>query len=55
MTANTISELYGAHGGKVSDKWSNYINVYDVLFEGIRENVKSLLEVGVQNGGSLEI
>lgn len=55
MTANTISELCEAHVGKVSDKWSRYIHVYDVLFEGIRENVKSLLEVGVQNGGSLEI
>ena len=51
----TLSELYGAHQGKVSDKWSLYVSTYDRLFSPYREKPVHLLEVGVQNGGSLEI
>lgn len=55
LTSNSICKLYETHEGKVSDKWSHYIDVYDDVFGGIRESVGSLLEIGVQNGGSLEI
>ncbi|WP_431226293.1 class I SAM-dependent methyltransferase [Burkholderia contaminans] len=55
MTSNSICKLYETHEGKVSDKWSHYIHVYDDIFGVIRDSVESLLEIGVQNGGSLEI
>lgn len=55
LTSNSICKLYETHEGKVSDKWSHYIHVYDDVFGVIRDDVRSLLEIGVQNGGSLEI
>lgn len=44
-----------AHGGKVSDKWSSYLDEYQRLFRELKDQPVSLLEIGVQNGGSLEI
>ncbi|MDO9571495.1 MAG: glycosyltransferase [Hydrogenophaga sp.] len=51
----TLADLYQNHTGKVSDKWSLYLSEYDRLFTPYREQPISLLEIGVQNGGSLEI
>lgn len=51
----SLHELYQAHGDKVSDKWSLYLNEYDRLFSPYREQPVRLLEIGIQNGGSLEI
>lgn len=51
----TLQELYDAHQGKVSDKWSSYLPLYDSLFEPYRSREVRLLEIGVQNGGSLEL
>jgi hypothetical protein len=50
-----LIDLYTNHSGKVSDKWSNYLHVYDRLFESYRYRNINLLEIGIQNGGSLEI
>lgn len=54
MTGDLVS-LYTHHRGKASDKWASYLEVYDRLFEEKREQPVRLLEIGVQNGGSLEI
>lgn len=51
----TLSELYKIHSGKVTDKWPLYLREYDRLFSPYREQPISMLEIGVQNGGSLEI
>ena len=51
----TIAELYQTHDGNVSDKWSSYFAFYERAFSPIRNNPVRLLEVGIQNGGSLEI
>ncbi len=51
----TLLELYASHQGKVSDKWSLYLSEYDRLFNDYRNGSISLLEIGIQNGGSLEI
>lgn len=51
----TLEQLYALHRGKVSDKWSSYLGEYDRTFSSLRNNPVRLLEVGVQNGGSLEI
>lgn len=51
----TLLELYKNHTGKVSDKWSLYLDEYDRLFRPYRNERIKLLEIGIQNGGSLEI
>jgi hypothetical protein len=51
----TLAKLYHDHQGKVSDKWSFYLAEYDRLFAGYRTQPINLLEIGIQNGGSLEI
>jgi glycosyltransferase involved in cell wall biosynthesis len=51
----TLLDLYKSHTGKVSDKWALYLREYDRLFAPYRDQAISLLEIGVQNGGSLEI
>ncbi len=55
MTQRPLNELFDAHRGKVSDKWDHYLNMYERLFEPLRHKPLRLLEIGVQNGGSLEI
>ncbi len=51
----SLKALYEQHQGKESDKWSLYLSEYDRLFADYREQPVRLLEIGVQNGGSLEI
>src|SRR5690606_9352585 len=51
----TIAELYETHDGNVSDKWTSYFAFYERAFSPIRNKPVRLLEVGIQNGGSLEI
>ena len=51
----SLRDLYLQHTGKVSDKWSLYLRVYDEIFSRWRDERCRLLEIGVQNGGSLEI
>ncbi|MFC3322092.1 glycoside hydrolase family 99-like domain-containing protein [Mesorhizobium cantuariense] len=51
----SLRDLYNAHSGKVSDKWSIYLSAYDRIFSEYRNKPVRILEIGVQNGGSLEI
>jgi len=51
----SLLRLYGDHVGKVSDKWSIYLFEYGRLFHGFRQRPVRLLEIGIQNGGSLEV
>jgi len=51
----TLKQLYEEHKGKISDKWSLYFDEWDRLFTPYRDQHIRLLEIGVQNGGSLEI
>lgn len=51
----TLVELYRNHRGKVSDKWESYLYEYDRLFTPYRDQSVTMLEIGIQNGGSLEI
>jgi hypothetical protein len=52
---NALDGLFSAHRGKVSDKWSSYIPEYARLFSAYRDLPIRLFEIGIQNGGSLEI
>lgn len=51
----SLRDLFAAHAGKVSDKWDIYISEYDRLFQPYRDKPVRLLEIGIQNGGSLEV
>ncbi len=54
MTTPGIDALHRTKTGKVSDKWSSYLKYYDSLFAPLRDKPLRLLEIGIQNGGSLE-
>jgi hypothetical protein len=54
-TAPSLRDLYASHAGKVSDKWSLYLDVYDAAFGRFRDRPIAFAEIGVQNGGSLEL
>ena len=51
----SLVELYRDHQGKTSDKWESYLSLYDALFDAYRDRPVRLLEIGAQNGGSLDI
>ena len=55
MIEATLRKLYEQNDGKLSDKWSIYLTEYDRLFSRYRDSQIRLLEIGIQNGGSLEI
>ena len=50
-----LSEIHDRHQGFVSDKWTNTLVHYDRIMPEFRDREVRLLEIGVQNGGSLEI
>lgn len=52
---STLRELYEQHRGKVSDKWSIYLDEYERLFASRRSQPLRMLEIGIQNGGSLDV
>jgi len=51
----SFRDLFTEHKGKVSDKWSLYLDEWDRLFRAYRDLPIYLFEIGIQNGGSLEI
>jgi len=51
----TVSRLYAEHLGYVSDKWASFLPVYDRWFARYQNAPIRMLEVGVQNGGSLQV
>jgi SAM-dependent methyltransferase len=54
MELKSIDTLHRTKTGKISDKWNSYLTYYDHLFAPLRHKPISLLEIGVQNGGSQE-
>lgn len=52
---DTYAEIHRSHKGKASDKWESYLSAYDRLFRDLRDRKLKIVEVGVQNGGSLEV
>jgi len=55
MPSTTLENHYAEHEGFVSDKWNIYLPEYERLFCPLKQANVALLEIGVQNGGSLEI
>ncbi|WP_022722446.1 class I SAM-dependent methyltransferase [Rhodopseudomonas sp. B29] len=56
-TKNRLAEIFLAHDGKLTDKWEQYFPIYaGELARYVDSGTPvRLLEVGVQNGGSLEV
>lgn len=50
-----FSKIFARHDGKISDKWQSYLGFYDEVFRPYKEDPVRILEVGIQNGGSLEV
>ncbi len=52
-----LSDLFFAHAAKRVDKWEQYLGMYqsELAQFAERETSVRLLEIGVQNGGSLEL
>jgi hypothetical protein len=50
-----LKDIYAAHVRKVSDKWTIYLDEYEEKFAKYRDIPVKILEIGIQNGGSLDI
>ncbi len=55
MSKPDLRSVFDNHQRLGSDKWTSYFKAYDKHFSHFRDEPISLLEIGVQNGGSLEI
>jgi len=54
--ANTeLERLVAMHSGHLMNKWKHYFEIYERHFGRFRERDITLLEIGVSDGGSLEI
>lgn len=51
----SLASIHKENNGKVSDKWEIYLDVYNRVFEHYRDKNINFLEIGIQNGGSLEV
>jgi cephalosporin hydroxylase len=53
--SSDLGRIFFAHQGRPITKWVDYIDLYDRHFSRFRGTEVRLLEIGVFNGGSLEI
>ena len=52
---DSIKKIYFEHEGDASGKWINYLDVYEECFSRYIGKNPNLIEIGVQNGGGLQI
>jgi len=57
MRQTRLVDLFFEHQGHVADKWEHYLCIYEHELAPLIDNDRAiaLLEIGVQNGGSLEL
>ncbi|MBY4891718.1 class I SAM-dependent methyltransferase [Rhodobacteraceae bacterium N5(2021)] len=48
-------QYFWSNEGTAIDKWHSYLPVYDRYFAPFRDKVPRMLEIGVQNGGSMQM
>ena len=51
----SYAEVFHNHKLNTSDKWENYLEIYDDTFQKFIGKSPNTLEIGVQNGGGLQI
>lgn len=50
----SFKEIFFSNQGNASDKWENYLEIYNEVFQKFRGKHPYILEIGVQNGGNLQ-
>jgi len=55
MIDKTFAELFLSHADRRTSKWAHYLEVYERFFRPMRLSALRILEIGVQNGGSLQL
>ena len=55
METGTYRELFEAHDGRVARKWDHYFEIYDAYLTKLRGQPVTMMEIGVGDGGSLEL
>lgn len=50
-----LAELFYSHEGRPINKWTHYLQLYSTYFERFRGTDVRMLEIGVFEGGSLEL
>jgi SAM-dependent methyltransferase len=51
----SLTDIFYQNRGNISDKWEQYLAIYDSELQGWQGKQVSLLEIGVQNGGSMQV
>lgn len=51
----SLTEIFYQNRGNISDKWEQYLAIYDYELKSLQGKRVSLLEIGVQNGGSMQV
>ena len=55
MGAATFRELFYSHTGNQVHKWDHYLDIYEKYFSAYRGQPVSILEIGISQGGSLQL
>lgn len=50
-----VADIFYAHKGRPINKWTHYLELYDTYFARFRNRPIKMLEIGVFEGGSLEL
>lgn len=51
----TLKEIFQSHEGGLLHKWDHYLDIYDRFFSAYRGRDVNLLEIGVSQGGSIQM
>jgi hypothetical protein len=53
--SSDTAKIFYAHKGRLIHKWIHYLDIYDGHFSAYRNTPVKMLEIGVSQGGSLEL
>src|SRR5690242_8437259 len=53
--SNEMEKLFYGHEGNLINKWHHYLEIYDRYLSRFRGQPVTLIEVGVSQGGSLQL
>lgn len=51
----SLRDIFYSHEGNLIHKWDHYFEIYETYFEKLRGSKVNLLEIGVAQGGSIEL
>lgn len=53
--SKTLNEIFNSHEGRRIDKWIHYLEIYTKHFEAYRGRKFTFVEIGISQGGSLQM